>query len=185
MTIEKKDALKVKKREEMRRYRAKQTAQEIEEKRQKRAQKIVKDAQSSSFNSSSDSPCKAFKSPASFGKALARVRKNLPRSPNKSKALVKKLTCQLIPDIVQPTSQLSGEAISKVKEFFEKDCISYQAPGTKDYIITKDANGEKSKLQKKYLCMTLGEAYEIFKTENPDVNVCRSKFCELRPIRVC
>lgn len=81
MTIEKKEALKVKKREEMRRYRA------------KKAQKVVKDAQSTSFNSSSDSPRKAFKSPASFGKALARVRKNLPRSPNKSKALVKKLAC--------------------------------------------------------------------------------------------
>lgn len=179
MTIEEKEALKVKKREEMRRYRA------------KKAQKAVKDEQSTSFNSNSDSPRKAFKSPASFGKALARVKKNLPRSPNKSKALVKKLACQLIPDIVQPTpkkqtvSQLSGETISKVKEFFLQDSISYQAPGTKDYVIMKDENGEKLKLQKKYLCMTLGEAYEIFQTENPDVKVCRSKFCELRPIQVC
>lgn len=179
MTIEEKEALKVKKREEMRRYRT------------KKAQKIVKDAQAASFNSNSDSPRKAFKSPASYGKALARLKKSLPQSPNKSKALVKKLACQLIPDIIQPipkkqtASQLSEETISKVKEFFEKDAISYQAPGSKDYIITKDLNGEKVKLQKKYLCMTLGEAYEIFKTENPDVKVCRSKFCELRPIQVC
>ena len=179
MTIEQKEALKVKKREEMRRYRA------------KKAQKAVRNAKNNSFNSSLDSPRKAFLSPASFGKALARVKRNLPRSPNKSKALVKKLALQLIPDIVQPTpnkqtvSQLSGEMILKVKEFYEKDSISYQAPGAKDYVIIKDANGKKSKLQKKYLCMTLGEAYEIFKTENPDVKICRSKFCELRLFQVC
>lgn len=62
MTIEEKVALKVKKREEMRKYRT------------KKALKTVRSTQYI-FNPISDSPNTAFKSPASFGKALARVKK--------------------------------------------------------------------------------------------------------------
>lgn len=79
MTIEDKEALRVKKREEMRKYRLK---------------KSIVDAsknQSTSFDPNSDSPRKAFKSPMSFGKAIAKVKRNLPKSPNKCQALVKKL----------------------------------------------------------------------------------------------
>lgn len=63
MTIEEKEALRAKK---MRRY---------------RVEKSVNNAfknQSTSFDPNSDSPRKAFKSPSSFGKAIAKVKRNLP-----------------------------------------------------------------------------------------------------------
>ena len=101
----------------------------------KKAPKPVNAAQNHSFNSKLDSPHKAFKSPIknpSKGqwKGPCQGENNLLLSPNKFKALVKKLACQLILDIVvQPTtkkqtfSQLSGEIASKVKEFYKKESI--------------------------------------------------------------
>lgn len=179
MTIEEKESLKVKKREGMRQYRA------------KKALKAVANEASTSFNPNLDSPRRAFKSPSSFGKAIAKVKRSLPQSPNKRKALVKTLAHQLVPEIVSPppkqsrVTRISDEIKLQVESFFESDSISYQAPGVKDFVIIRDKEGKKTKMQKRYLFMTLGETYESFKNENADVNIGRSKFCELRPSHIC
>ena len=180
MTIVDKEALQVKKREEMRKYRMKKSMRDASE-----------NQSSTSFDPNSDSPRKAFKSPMSFGKAIAKVKRNLPKSPNKCKALVKRLAQQLVPDILKSPPQLSrvtklsNEVVSHVVSFLENDSISYQAPGTRDFIIMKDDEDNKNKIQKRYLTLTLGETYEIFKTENPSIKIGRSKFCELRPDYIC
>ena len=54
------------------------------------------------------------------------------------------------------------------KPFPEID-ISSQAPGKKDYIILTE-NGMKSKVQKLFLTMTMGETYEQFKLAFPNAD---------------
>nr|XP_042913577.1 uncharacterized protein LOC122273608 [Parasteatoda tepidariorum] len=177
MTIEEKEVLKAKKRKEMKKYRA------------KKALKLLKT--NDAVCSESSSPSKAFQSPQSFGKAVSKVKKNLPNSPNKCKAVIKKLAQQIVPNIVQaplPKSRISKIDVKleeQVKAFYEKDSISYQAPGTKDFVIVRDFEGKKTKVQKKYLCTTLGEAHEMFKNDNPGIKIGRSKFSELRPSHIC
>lgn len=73
---------------------------------------------------------------------------------------------------------------STVKDFFEKDGVSYQAPGKRDAVITRNDDGEKIKLQKKYLTITLKEAFFLFKADHPEVRIGFSSFCELRPVQV-
>lgn len=175
MTVEEKEATKAKKREEMRKYRA------------KKALKLLKN--NDVLCSEQSSPSKAFKSPQAFGKAISKVKKNLPYSPNKSKAVIIKLAQQIEPNIIMqaslPKSRISKIDVEQVKAFYEKGNISYQAPGRKDFVIIRNSKGIKTKVQKKYLCMTLGEAHEIFKEENPDIKIGRSKFSELRPFHIC
>ena len=71
----------------------------------------------------------------------------------------------------------------KVTAFFQEDGISYQAPGMKDFVITRDENGEKIKRQAKlkYMQMTMKEAFCLFKTSQLTVKVGMSSFCRFRP----
>ena len=71
------------------------------------------------------------------------------------------------------------EVKEKVTAFFQEDGISY--PGMKDFVITRDENGEKIKRQAKYMQMTMKEAFCLFKTSQPTVKVGMSSFCRFRP----
>jgi hypothetical protein len=78
---------------------------------------------------------------------------------------------------------LSSQAKTKVHEFYCRDDISYQAPGKRDTITTKD-NGVKVKLQRRYLLFSLRELYQMFIQENPDIKLSLSSFQDLRPSNV-
>ena len=83
---------------------------------------------------------------------------------------------------------LSAECIEAVKSYYEKDEISWQTPGQKDRIITREvsANGESSKttLQVRYMLMSLKEAYHGFVEAFPSLYIGLTKFCELRPANI-
>lgn len=139
-----------------------------------------------------DSPSKAFKSNSSFGKAMAKVKRNLPNSPRKRKALVKKLAIQFSPHILKtvpkkrPNTAISPEVKDFVILYYEQDDVSYSCPGMRDFIIIRE-EGKKMKVQKRYLFLTLGETYQIFRETHPDVGekIRLSKFCSLRPQHIC
>ena len=64
-------------------------------------------------------------------------------------------------------------------KFYVRDDISRQAPGKRDPIVVR-TNNEKKKMQRQHLSMNISEAYQIFKQQNPDKNISRSKFASLR-----
>ncbi|RXN14647.1 Sentrin-specific protease 2 [Labeo rohita] len=70
-----------------------------------------------------------------------------------------------------------------VREFYERDDISRQAPGMRD-VVTVREGGVKKKIQKRHLTMSVLEAYRYFKNEHPESAIGKSKFAELRPSHV-
>lgn len=138
-------------------------------------------------------PSVTYKSPCSFGKAIARAKRGLPQSPRKRKAIVTKLASAYVPDILlsPPTPRqenspriITEEVKATVIAFFNSDSVSYQMPGTRDYVILRSDNG-KEKIQKRYLFLTLGESYQHYKEEYPrDAKIGFTRFCELRPKHV-
>lgn len=130
-----------------------------------------------------------FLNRASFGKAFAKARRNLPADPVKCQKVIQHLAKEICPSILRkcafetPGTSVISTLNQTVVDFYSKDSISYQARGLNDFIIVRD-KGLKTKIQKRYLCMTLGEAYQNFKELNPDIQIGRSKFCELRPLNI-
>ena len=60
------------------------------------------------------------------------------------------MQCGTSPDEVTTQSiarTISDETIDLVKAFYERDDISRQAPGRKDVVIIRGADGAKSKIQ--------------------------------------
>ena len=133
----------------------------------------------------------AYKNKASYGKAVARVKKNLPESPRKKRAVIKHLAFEQLK--IKPftskkrqfdlNNRRSTEAEQSVLEFYERDDISRQAPGKRDVLKVK-INGSKIEKQKRHLNMSIREAYNLWKEENKNVKLGKSTFATLRPQHV-
>lgn len=70
-----------------------------------------------------------------------------------------------------------------MRHFYLRDDISRHAPGKKDTIIIHE-KGQKKTHQMRHLTMSVLEAFRVFKEENPDVILGKSKFAALRPREV-
>ena len=132
----------------------------------------------------------AYLTKASYEKAIARVKRCLPGSPRKKRAVIKHLTYEQIK--VKPffnkksktaSTSISKETKTSIIAFYENDSISRQAPGKRDVVTTRDKEG-KHKMQKRHLTMGVLEAYTLWKEENPDVKCGKSTFAKLRPPNV-
>lgn len=87
----------------------------------------------------------------------------------------------ILPDVPTKKGQpLSQETLKQVEAFFYEDNISRMRPGAKDYKSVREG-GVRVQKQKRLLLMNLNEAYQVFKTKNPELRIGISKFCELRP----
>ena len=124
-----------------------------------------------------------------LSRAVKRAEKHLPQSPRKRVKVVHKLMLKFSPSTFIPPKRkrqdqaLSADVIQEVRSFYETDDISSQAPGKNDFIIIRDAQ-QKTKVQKRYLLLTIGEAYQEFKLANPNMKIGKSKFAEMRPSHV-
>ena len=132
-------------------------------------------------------PSKVYGSKQAAGKALMRLRVRLPFSPRKRKAITLKLAIEsgndsfIVADRYR-NDTVPQEVVDKVTAFYGRDDISWAAPGMKDAV--KVACGKKIVLQKRFMTMNIMEAHHLFKEENPDVHVGKSKFFEFRPKHV-
>ena len=125
-------------------------------------------------NKETSTPSKdAYKSRSSKGKAIARVKRNLPCSPRK-RAIVKELAWEQIK--IKPFAPVKKRSYSSVctKEdkklvidFFSGDDISRQTPGKHDVVKIKLDDGSKIEKQKQHLVVSVMDAYNIWKSENP------------------
>lgn len=76
---------------------------------------------------------------------------------------------------------LSQEIKSKVFEFYNRDDVSVNLPGMKDFISIRNDEGQRQHVQKKLILCNLKELYELFKTEYSDYQLGFSTFASLRP----
>ena len=137
-------------------------------------------------------PLKAYGSSASLGKAVKRASRNLPLSPRKRIAVVKKLaiSVNLFGDAKchvtkRKLAVVPDDVVERVKDFYVRDDVSRQAPGIKDCIVIRDT-GDKRKEQKRHMLMTVFEAYKCYCAQYPEDRnkVGKSKFAEFRPKHV-
>lgn len=136
-----------------------------------------------------------YHSRSSFGKARSKVEKALPKSPSKKAAVVKRLVTDILaielPDEQRAketrprtASALLEETQLAVIEFFQCESISRVMPGKADFVVVRNPGQAKTRHQKRHMVMTLGEAFELFKEQHPDLVIGKSKFAELRPAHV-
>ena len=141
-------------------------------------------------NASNQYVSQAYKTPQALGKAVGKVKKHLPHSPRKRKAVVLKLADTSGFCVVKKKCTLRGnkglpsETVKLVKDFFLLDSVSRQTPGRRDFVTVKQDNNKRQHIQKRHLLWSLNETYAIFVKENPSVPIGFSKFCSLRPVNV-
>ena len=71
---------------------------------------------------------------------------------------------------------IDPEIVDKVLDFYRQDGISRPSPNRKDVILINGKN-----VAKRFMEMTISQAFESFCIENPSMRLSRSKFFELRP----
>ena len=134
-----------------------------------------------------------FKSAMAYAKAAQRVKRALPETPRRSKIICKKLyqmyekSTSYSPADSGMTSRstaLGTETVNIVRDFYQRDDISRQAPGRKDVVTILNENGEKQQVQVRHLTSSVMETYRLFQKDFPNINIGKSKFAELRPKHV-
>ena len=157
--------------------------------------KLLQQNQSSpSSSSASSTPLSSlYSTKQSFGKAVMRVRRSLPKSPRKKRAVVLGMASEFGLDVredstsykfsVRHQSSINEDMKERIKAFYFRPDIVYTMPGMKDVMVVWTSDG-KSTLRKHYLTMFLREAYKVYCEENPDDKVGLSTFCNLRPTNV-
>ena len=156
----------------------------------KRKSRMKKKAQKTESCNDNNENVHAYQTPQALGKAVRKVKSQLPKSPRKRKAVITKLATPSGLVISKHKKGNSGgnkkvsvATITKVQEFFCKDYVSRQAPGKKDFVI-KRQSGKKDYLQKRHMMFSLKEAHSLFQKEHPEVKIGLSKFSSLRPVNV-
>lgn len=134
-----------------------------------------------------------YKCSQTLRKAVKKLRESLPYSPSKKLAVIKEFIKdsvkeRLVTNVVPETSispgkrVLTTETIDKVLAYYENDKVSRQTPGKRDKKSVKDPNtGKGSLIQIRHMLVTISESYEMFKIENENTVISKSKFYKLRP----
>ena len=128
-----------------------------------------------------------FKSAQSLGKAIQRAKGGLPNTPRRRSTVILKLALAagVVSElkkqqaVCSKSTGVSEETKVLVTKFYSRDDISYQTPGVRDTKVVR-TSGVKETPQKQYLMMTVKEAFQLFKCENSDVVLGKSKFADLR-----
>lgn len=98
-----------------------------------------------------NTPETPFRQRSTECRALKRVKRSLPSSPQKRKHVIKKLVAELgIQKLKFKRQCISQETIELVKTFFEREDVSRWTPGRKEYIKVN-----KQQMQKRYLLCPL------------------------------
>lgn len=125
-----------------------------------------------------------YKSSSSFGKAVKKVCASLPIDEANRDAVLKRVFFKYFPDQFPSASrnrQEENEVDSLVKEFYERDDISQQLPGSRQFVTLRLPDKTKERKQKRIMSMTLSEALCLFKENYPDAKIGKTKFCTMKP----
>ena len=153
-------------------------------KERKRKSRMKKKVQKTESCNDDNKNVDASQTPQALGKAVGKVKSELPKSPRKRKAVITKLATTSGLVISKHKKGNSGgnkkviATITKVQEFFCKDYICCQAPRKKAFVI-KRQSGKKDYLQKRDMMFSLKEAHSLFQKEHSEVKIDLSKFSSL------
>lgn len=124
-----------------------------------------------------------YKTKQSFGKALKKAENALPQAADKRAHIVKALFEKYVQpaNFDEPLTENVGAktAINEVNNFFLSSDISIQSAGRKDTLIV---DGEA--ISKRFMLITVGEAYEIYKKECTGEPVSKTTFYGCRPSHI-
>lgn len=101
-----------------------------------------------------------------------------------SKSRQLKKTHGILPQTLSASSRgrrITIEEQDKIKQFYESDAVSRICPGQKDYVVVRDSDGTKSKVQKRLVLGTLREIYALYKKDESNPQIGFSRFASLRP----
>ncbi len=129
-----------------------------------------------------------YNTDSALAKATTKFRKGLPKSLGKQMAVIEKFFDSLDDEKRQQilfkkkTMNKGGkkgigkELSDRITQFYERDDVSRISPNTKDARFYRNAStGEKELRQKRYMILTLQQAYDKFLIENagePSVSFC-------------
>ncbi|XP_065079406.1 uncharacterized protein LOC135702303 [Ochlerotatus camptorhynchus] len=99
---------------------------------------------------------------------------------NQAKALQQQKGIMSVPVNRLSRASLGEPTIMLVRDFYNSDDISRVCPGKRDYLISKNDEGEIYVQRRLVLC-NLQEAYSIFKNTYPDIKIGFSMFASNRP----
>lgn len=121
-----------------------------------------------------------YNSKQSFGKALKKAEMALPKEAAKRTKIVQALFAKYgQPAIFEKPVIENSQVINEVQNFFVSSDISVQSAGKKDTLIV---DGEI--IPKRFMLLTVAEAYEIYKNECTSEPVSKSFFYSCRPRHV-
>ena len=132
-----------------------------------------------------------YKTKAALSMARTKVAKLLPTDFRRAKEVIdslkrivdKTLGMEQVDDIEDDISKpvkLTTAVKNKITNFFYREDVSITFPGKKDYVMVRDGDGKRTKMVKHVLVLTLREAYNEFKKEEPEIDIsldCFSKQC--------
>lgn len=131
-----------------------------------------------SNNSNTISERRRYTTSASLGKAVSKVRKSLPVSPNKKKEILSKLIndmddnekYQLLDSVSSKVSRLfpakNVELSKKIFDFYHRDDVSRASPNMKDVKrFTNETTGQAEMRSIRHMLLTVKEAHAIFLEE--------------------
>ena len=184
------DDLKQKHREQQQKSRGNSTyAKRIADRRRdalrkRQSRKII----SQQLNSADDhSSLAAYASVQTFGKAMKKATKALPYKSPKKFEVINRLaqSVGLLPPPQHPrvARKLTEATVEKVLAFYERDDISWQAPGKRDTVTIK-RNGKSEKIRRRHLLFNLRELHGLYQLELPQFPISRAAFQDLRPPHV-
>ncbi|KAJ8720597.1 hypothetical protein PYW08_006062 [Mythimna loreyi] len=132
-----------------------------------------------------------YNSPRTLGKAVAKVKRNLPVSPTKAVEVVKKIAAEFKITASDKSNapkavprKLTDEGKKQICDFYNRDDVSRQMPGIKDVKTVKSSTGTKLRMQKRTMIMSIREAFEIFKETYPETFVGKTVFYKERPAHI-
>lgn len=132
-----------------------------------------------------------YSSPRTLGKAVAKVKRNLPASPTKAVEVVKKIASEFHIAVFDKNDapkaaprKLTDEGKKLICDFYNRDDISRQMPGIKDVKTVKSNTGTKTRVQKRTMIMSIREAFEIFKETHPEMSMGKTVFYNERPAHI-
>lgn len=115
----------------------------------------------------------AFGSESALGKAVAKVKRSLPKSPSKTKAVLAKILSKYDPDNkkeimsnseiqIKKRCIISELTIVEIKQFYQRDDISRLSPNVKDFVKVIDESGIKIQKQIRHLMYSVREVYAMY-----------------------
>lgn len=81
-----------------------------------------------------------------------------------------------LPTALRGNQSINPNIIEQVINYYRNDAISRPSPNRKDVVLI---NGKPT--GKRFMQMTIAEAFQLFSVENPSLKIGKSKFYALRP----